>query len=100
MTIEERCKKHLEECGMFPDQAQAVLDQVTDEDIVQWTQRRSDDLSGYEDISGSSKRVMAVILMALSTPTLRWIDANLPKAWYRPMFDPEQMKEIQKAVSE
>lgn len=90
MTMQAFVEKHLTDNGMFPQDAAVVVDSITDEDLTQWGQRRGDDLSGYHH------NFVNLLRAVVNRIALRWIDEHAPKAWYRPMFDPEQLAEILK----
>lgn len=81
MTVEERFIKKLIDNGMFDSQAKEVMDlamknQELSLDKIQWT----------SDESGYPKTLMSTVWLSISLIALDWIDENLPKAWFRPMF--------------
>lgn len=81
MTIEERIKEWLYNHGMFEDQADAVVKAMkTDEANVAMVNRWGDDVEDYLD------SLMVVLLVAAKHAALEYIDANCPRAWFRPMF--------------
>lgn len=79
MTIRARFEEKLCRCGMFPDQAGVVLI-LTERELPDMTGRWDEDESGYPP------ELMAALWMGVEQQALVWIDANLPQAWYRPMF--------------
>ena len=48
--------------------------------INKWLDNEPDNADGYPTT------MMAVLIVGINTEAVRWIDENLPKAWYRPMF--------------
>ena len=81
-TIEGKIKQMLEDNGMFPQQAQAVIDMAKARpDLFPDMERRWADRA--EDYPTS---LIAVLWLGIKGLAVEWIDANLPKAWYRPMF--------------
>ena len=82
MTMREWSIDYLTSNGMFLDQAEATLAIcVADKAYEVMTGRWNDSTDGYP------APLLAVMCMALNYSAVQWIDANLPKAWYRPMFD-------------
>jgi len=81
MTFREWGRKYLEERGMFEQQARIVLeDMEADPANEAMAGRWKDHIEGYPT------SMLAVMAVALNRAAVEWIDANLPKAWYRPMF--------------
>lgn len=78
-TIEQYFREYLESNGMFPQQADAVMLAVKGHDAAM-EERWSDDKSGYPS------SLLAAILMRVNRSAVIWIDANLPDAWFRPIF--------------
>jgi len=83
-TIRQRLETMLVERGMFPLQAQAVMDAVIADPASEPMNGRWTDTS-----SGYPTSLLAVIWISVERHTLAWIDANLPLAWFRPMFTGE-----------
>lgn len=79
MTFQEFAEKFLEERGMFPNQAEQVIQHVK-ANHPEMELRWSDNVSGYPPV------MQDVIATTLQSEGLAWIDRNLPMAWYRPMF--------------
>jgi len=81
MTIREKMHKRLVGHGMFPDQAYAVLELAKAHPILpDMDHRWNDDVSDYPE------SFPVVIWLSVKLIALDWIDANKPKAWFRPMF--------------
>ena len=81
MTFLQYSMKFLQDNGMFESQAQAVVVQMTQDNHPEGISSRwNDDLEGYPEV------MTAVFTMTLKSAALEWIDKNIPKAWYRPIF--------------
>jgi len=87
MTIEAKMRSMLEERCMFPQDAATVLESV---------KRETADMKGRwnDDITGYLIQMGAVLYVIVRRAALAWIDQNCPNAWYRSMFDSEQMKQL------
>ena len=85
MTIKERLKKILVDCGMADDQADEVLkeaipriESLTPRDyVIRWDEPSTAYPDSFYDI----------MWLTLSVEALKWIDKNCPLAWFRPMFE-------------
>lgn len=90
MTVEEKMIQLLVNKGMFESQAKQVLESAKIHKLFKETDTKWDSpSSGYPD------SCLVVISMSIDMIALEWIDRNCPKAWFRPMFDSKQMKEIE-----
>lgn len=80
-TTHERLRSALVNCGMFPDHADAVIARakadLEDGYIVTWD-RSADEYP---------PQLFALWFYICKPHALAWIDENLPKAWFRPMFE-------------
>jgi len=84
MTFEDKLKEMLVECGLFEDQALAIMVIVkTDETNEPMLGRWGDDVEGYPQV------ILVLAWVAAKRAALKYIDANCPQAWFRPMFVPE-----------
>ena len=88
MTVKERALKTLTSNGMFPSQAEKVFQLAlpkmeTPDHTTTWDK----DSSEYPDV------LYVVWAMILRDAALEWIDANLPEAWYHPLFLPDEESE-------
>ena len=79
INIETKIKNMLEENGMCGKSADAVMNKAK-EAIPDMKNRWGDDINDYPN------PLVAVIWVTTKNIALEWIDENLPKAWYRPMF--------------
>ena len=80
MTIREWAEDYCTSSGMWPKQAKAVVDMVESEIGDAMENRWHDQIEGYD------KPLLVLLRDDINSAALRWIDANLPKAWYRPAF--------------
>lgn len=82
MTFEEKLTQMLFERGMFKDQAAQVVDAVkADPANEAMAGRWSEEVDAYPDV------ILKLAWMSTLVHALAWIDANVPAAWYRPMFE-------------
>lgn len=86
MTFREWSMNELVNNGMFESQATQVVDSVGGTDETQPTWSKDMQKLWGEDIEGYPTSLRAVVKMAVYDAAVQWIDANLPKAWFRPMF--------------
>jgi len=83
MTIEKKITEWLAQQGMFPQQADAVLEILKAEDVADggaMKDRWNDESDGYPP------QLLPVLIPSARRAGLAWIDANLPKAWFRSLF--------------
>jgi hypothetical protein len=78
-TIRQWAERYLYERGMFPDQAKAVVDTV-EADNEPMKGRWNDATDHYPP------HLLAVLTFTIDAAAVEWIDANLPRAWYRAVF--------------
>lgn len=86
MTIRETLHKYLTDRGLWPQEADAVIDAYRDHDTTpdDMTRRMNDDTEGYPP------QMMPVLIMCVKAEAVRWIDANKPKHFARAAFtDPQ-----------
>lgn len=84
MTFEEKIKELLISNGMFDTQAIAVLAQAKDDTILS-------DFKGRwgHDVGDYPAMMTNVVWAGVKRIAVKWIDANVPEAWFRPMFATE-----------
>jgi len=81
MTFNEAMKNMMVENGMFPQQADSVLLLAKDHALLDTMKGRMDEQTdGYPPI------MLPVVWVSMQAIALEWIEANLPNAWYKPMF--------------
>lgn len=84
MTTRQKFEEILVSNGMFESQAQKVMDTAipiidTKHDYKMTWDRPSNQ---YPD------SLYAALYMTIKPIALQWINDNIPKAWFKPMFDP------------
>lgn len=80
-TVENACLRHLDECGMFAEDARKVMAAFKASELSQpLAGRWNDSAHGYPPM------LMSMVLLSLDAVALEYIDANQPLAWYRPVF--------------
>jgi len=82
MTIEQTIRKQLAEHGLWPEASVDAVMVATKESTPDVEERR-----WAEAASDYPTAFISVLWFAATTQALKWIDANCPQAWYRPMFD-------------
>jgi hypothetical protein len=80
-TIEQKLTDYLINSGMFQHQAEAVMEAV---------KKLQPSMDGRWSEPPSAYPVALYIGLQITarTAALEWIDANLPDAWFRGMFEP------------
>lgn len=82
MTFRQWAEDYCVQNGMYEKQAKEVVQQLIDHPASEAMAGRWD--SNMDDYSPQMKNVL---LLGLKHQALAWIDKNVPKAWYRPMFE-------------
>lgn len=91
MTIREKLEKMLFEHGLFENQAKAVID------LLAADSREKEDGTKVpangalvevldKQVEGYPPQMIAVAFMTAKNYAVKWIDANCPQHWARPMF--------------
>ena len=80
-TIRDKLAKHLTDHGLWPKEAEEVINAYRDGPACPEDQRRR-----FEDAEGYPSQLLAVMIYAVRSEAVRWIDANKPKHFARPMF--------------
>ena len=78
MTIEENLIEMLVNDGMDDAQAKQVMERVKADKI--------NDAMWSHDIEDYPESLLDLLWLSTKGHALEWIDANLPLAWFRPMF--------------
>lgn len=81
MTIHEFFKSKLIERGFFAAQAEAVLEASKQSPILDSMLLRWDDKT-----DGYPAQLLTAVWVEVCAQAVIWIDANLPMAWFRPLF--------------
>jgi hypothetical protein len=82
MTLREHYLKWLEARGMWHDQAAQVIKMAEESETLSHT------MGGRWDHDSSQYDVNVILIfdIEVATMALAWIDTNLPRAFYRPIF--------------
>jgi hypothetical protein len=90
-TIEQKIKQKLVDGGISPDEADEVMNRVktdvTNKQMKQMEGRWKDDIESYPS------QLLGGLLVIAKRHALEYIDEKMPKAWFRGMFEPEEMTE-------
>jgi hypothetical protein len=78
MTIRDTLKGRLFNLGMFPNHAEAVMLAVcaNADPVVRW----NDEIEGYPPA------LIAALWLDTKHEAVKWIDAYLPRAFYKPLL--------------
>ena len=83
MTVKEKLTNMLIERGMFLPQANEVMELAVPQlnDLVEdYSVSLNSNSTDYPQV------IYNVLFMSIRPVALKWIDDNLPQAWYRDMF--------------
>lgn len=90
MTFYEYFKEMLGKKGMFPKQAEEVMQRVLAESakgedyvLQEMGHRWGHQIDDYPSV------LIPMIMLSIDNVALEYIKENCPEAWFRPMFDPE-----------
>ena len=82
MTFETFVKDYLYNNGMFEEDAKKVIELAkVDEVLADTMKNRWDD-----DIEGYPPFLKSVLIVSINAVAVKYIDANIPQAWFRPIF--------------
>ena len=82
MTIREWARRSCVARGMFEDQAKAVIDMaVADKCNAAMVGRWDEPTDAYPEA------ILAILVMSINRNAITYIEANYPKAWFKPMFE-------------
>lgn len=84
MTFRKWAVDYCYKRGMFEAQAEAVVAQIIADPDDTMRGRWDDAIEGYPP------QMLAVLSIVINHAACKWIDENMPKAWYRAMFDVAQ----------
>lgn len=80
MTFEQIALTHLQS-AMFPKDADAVIVRMkAAEENKDMFDRWAHDEDGYPP------EMKLIVIYSANVHAVKWIDENVPRAWYRPMF--------------
>lgn len=94
MTNKEKCINYLVGKGMFESQAEEVFQRALP------LMEQGSEIRWDEDADHYPPTLFAIWRMILDKKALEWIDENLPRAFYRPMFTPDPEAEIARLMKE
>jgi len=84
MTIEEKIRQLLSEHGMWSTGLEETMREAKEGDLLEsMAQRWGDSLDDYPP------QFLAVLWLCVRGIALDWVDANCPKAFYRPLLASE-----------
>lgn len=75
--------RYLTESGLWPDEAQAVVSSIEQDTTQTIREIMNKDASGYPS------QVWAACILVVDSVAVKWIDANKPRHFARPMFTGE-----------
>lgn len=82
MTFEEKAIKYLTDNGMLTEEAKEVIQTLklnkSNKDLIS---RWNDDMEGYPE------EFIKLFNFILKKEALKWLNSNLPNAWFKPMFE-------------
>lgn len=82
MTFKEVMVKAMTSRGMFPSQAEEVIEKyIVSNEANPMMDRWHDDASGYPEA------LQDILWMGVKDYAAKWIIENAPYAWFRPMFE-------------
>ena len=82
MTFETMCNDFCQSNGMSDTEANQVVEKLKNSDLITDSMRQSFN-SPVEDYPPS---VQALVMMALKPVATEWIEENIPRAWFKPLF--------------
>ena len=93
MTTREKFEAMIFEHGVFESQAKAMMDFAIPKIDAQMVEQQTQILTWYRPSIEYPNAIYATVFMIYVRPLIvEWIDANLPLAWYRPMFANENLE--------
>lgn len=84
MTILELIGDHLENCGLLAFDAGIVVAALVPT-LPEMKGRWEDEATGYPP------PLLATLVTCANQQAVKWIDANVPQHWARPMFTGEEL---------
>lgn len=84
MTTKQHLITFMTQRGMSPEQAEKVFQQALPE-----IQRNPGDyrVTFERPASEYPRPVLNILCMIIKREALKWIEANIPLAWFKPMFE-------------
>ncbi len=82
MTVKEKGLARLYECGLFQDQAEAIMELViADPANKSMKERWNDAIEDYP------QALWNVLWLSIKRVTRKYIEEHCPEAWFRSMFE-------------
>ncbi len=81
MKLEQYVIKYITDKGMFENQAKEVYEMLISEKFDIFEPLMHKNMGDYPPMFS------AIIELIINEITMKWIKANKPKAWFRPMFE-------------
>ncbi len=80
-TVREKMEEMLYQNGLFEDQAKEIMDIAVESDSFESMKENwNKDASGYPPI------IINICWVGVKGVALKWIDNNVPEAWFRDVF--------------
>ncbi len=80
MTFAEKMKVLMEENGMWPEDTPKVMAIVEADQTNPMSGRWNDSIEGYPP------GLITAVWLSVKREALKWIEANCPQAFYKPLF--------------
>ncbi len=93
MTIRELLVQHLRGKGLFEMQATEVVTLHIDEDEKLPVGKSAMHGRWDDTLDGYPPQLMPVLFVGVDKTAAEWLDANLPNAWFRPLFPVLHLRE-------
>ena len=83
MTFEKLAHDHLFNNGMFESDVNKVIELSKKDEVL------SDAMEGRwnDEVEGYPPFMVSIFLTSLNSVAVKYIDENIPKAWFRPVFE-------------
>ncbi len=81
MSIRQQIEQHIESCGLFADEATAVMTRLEASELGEPMKGRWD-----EDVAAYPPGMMAVAITYAKSVAVAYIDETCPEHWARPML--------------
>lgn len=89
ITLKQAVIEELTNSGFFPDQALEVFERLVTDPAQKSMEGRWDD-----DYTDYPKPIFSILLVAVKSIALKYIEEKIPDAWFRPMFDDNLAKTL------
>lgn len=86
MTVREKMSRYLQDKGLWPNEAESILDEAEKAESDGLEAMRGNWHKVADGEGGYPMSFFAVVAMALDSLVVEWIDANKPQHFARAMF--------------